>query len=541
MSDSSSKSAPLIGSGVGLLGVWAGLICLELVSLSVIYKNLLHFECSSTGFFEFCLSISDTPIRAIAAFGVMVIFFMTRPETVYDLLRNRRPSLSWGWLMVHFAGLAVILAPLAYLNNDISTGGFYSILGVWIVGAVLASAGAIFTLFELSAVRELFRKAGTILVVALLAAFAAPEVTQLLQYAWKWQLVTDMTFNAVTSVLALGGISLTTVSATKEIGIGDFAVMVGDSCSGLEGVALIMIFVTLYIALFRDKLNIGRALLLYPIGIVASLSLNVVRIAVLILIGAYHSPDLAINGFHSHAGWFFFMLLSLTLAIVANSISWFRKTETAQVKVAGTRRMPFASDPNVAMILPFIVFMLSILILDTITQTPSLYYPLRVVAMIAVLVYCRRYIMELVWKIDPLAVGGGVLIAVLWLFAADNSAPEWQQALYALPAPVLAIWVICRVVGTTFLVPVIEELFFRGYILGRFVKQGPVMLAVGVALSTGLFAALHGKWVLAIIAGLIFAALYLRRERVADPIVAHVVANAIIAAAAVVAQNWALI
>lgn len=541
MSDSSSKTAVQWNAGIGILGVWAGLICLELVALSVIYKNLLHFECSSTGFFEFCLSVSDTPIRAIAAFGVMAIFFMARPEATKALLQNRRGTLSIGWLIVHLVGLAVILTPLAYLNNDISTVGFSAMLGVWGIGAALASMGAIFTLFDVEAIKELFRKAGGILIVALLAAIAAPELTQLLQYAWKWQVVTDMTFNAVTSVLAMGGIELQTTPDIKAIGIGEFIVRVGDSCSGLEGVALITIFVTLYLALFRDSLNMKRALLLYPIGIVTSLALNVVRIAVLILIGAYYSPELAINGFHSHAGWFFFMVLSLSLAIVANSIGWFRKEGSVQAVGIREKALPFAADPNVALILPFIVFMLSILISDTISETPALLYPMRFLAMLVVLFYCRRFIMQIDWKIDPIAVGAGVLIAGLWLLAGDNTAPDWQQTLYALPAPLFALWVVTRIIGTTVLVPVIEELFFRGYVLGRFLQQGPVMLFVGIALSTGLFAALHGKWLLAIVAGIVFAALYMRRERLADPIIAHAVANGLIALAAVFGKNWALI
>lgn len=541
MSNSRLEKSQTVGSGLGVFGVWAGLLVVELIALSVIYKNLLVFDCRSTTFVEFCLSVSDTPVRAITAFGVLAIFLMTRPEAIYRLLSERRVSLNLNWLLIHFLGLGIILTPLAYLNNSISDSGFLVLLAVWIVGAVAASSGAILTLFGYEAIRTFFRNSGLILAIALLAAIIAPELTQLLQKVWAWQPITDLTFNSVAAILRLGGIELHTVPELKEIGIGEFVVRVGDSCSGLEGVALITIFVTLYITLFRDQLNMKRALFLYPLGILASLLLNVVRINALILIGAYYSPELAINGFHSHAGWLFFMVLSLTLALVANSITWFRKEPAGHIRPTRATAIPFAEDPTVALIFPFIIFMLSALLSDTASETPALFYPLRALAMLAVLYYCRRPILALVWKIDPIAVGAGLMIAAIWLFASPQVEPDWQEALYALPAPILALWIVSRIIGTTLLVPVIEELFFRGYILSRFLNQGSTMMIIGFALSSGLFAAMHGRWVLAAIAGLIFAGLYARRERLSDPIVAHVVANGCIAAAALIGQNWALI
>ena len=97
--------------------------------------------------------------------------------------------------------------------------------------------------------------------------------------------------------------------------------------------------------------------------------------------------------------------------------------------------------------------------------------------------------------------------------------------------------------GTILLMPVIEELFFRGYIIDQFRQKGSaVMLIAGIALSTVLFAALHGNWVGAVFAGLVFAALAVRPGgRLSDAIVAHMLANALVAAAAFASGDWGLI
>ena len=59
--------------------------------------------------------------------------------------------------------------------------------------------------------------------------------------------------------------------------------------------------------------------------------------------------------------------------------------------------------------------------------------------------------------------------------------------------------------------------------------------------TTALFAALHGRWIEAAIAGLLFAALTLRSRNITDAILAHAVANGLIALYALASGNWAMI
>lgn len=106
----------------------------------------------------------------------------------------------------------------------------------------------------------------------------------------------------------------------------------------------------------------------------------------------------------------------------------------------------------------------------------------------------------------------------------------------------MLIWVFCRVAGTTFLVPLIEEMFFRGYLMDSIAGSGSRWrVLVAIAISSVLFGVLHDRWLAAALSGVVFALLRLRSGRMTDAVLAHAVANGIIAAAAVLQSDWSLI
>jgi exosortase E/protease (VPEID-CTERM system) len=90
-------------------------------------------------------------------------------------------------------------------------------------------------------------------------------------------------------------------------------------------------------------------------------------------------------------------------------------------------------------------------------------------------------------------------------------------------------------------VPVIEELFFRGYVQARLDRGTVLSRIIAIAVSAGLFALVHGRWIEAGLAGMIFSFVYMRNGRLADAMAAHAVANAVIAAVALWRGDWALI
>ncbi|WP_299848104.1 CPBP family glutamic-type intramembrane protease, partial [uncultured Paracoccus sp.] len=111
----------------------------------------------------------------------------------------------------------------------------------------------------------------------------------------------------------------------------------------------------------------------------------------------------------------------------------------------------------------------------------------------------------------------------------------------------LALWFLFRGIGTVLLVPLAEELFFRDYLESRIrgaAADQPAPLwrvVLAAAISAGLFAALHDRWIEALIAGLVFSLVARRTGRISDAIAAHAIANLIVFVVAVATRNLAII
>jgi exosortase E/protease (VPEID-CTERM system) len=132
------------------------------------------------------------------------------------------------------------------------------------------------------------------------------------------------------------------------------------------------------------------------------------------------------------------------------------------------------------------------------------------------------------------------VVGIVWVWFSEAS-QDRDLGLHTLGSTALIAWALFRTLGTTLLVPIIEEAFFRGYVLTRLDTGSTIARVMAVGVSTAMFAVLHGRIVLAGIAGLFFAAAMLRRGRLGDAITAHIVANATVAAAAWYTGQWSLI
>lgn len=362
--------------------------------------------------------------------------------------------------------------------------------------------------------------------------------------------LTEATLQASAGLLSFLSFDVYTVPSERELGMDDFHVYVWGPCSGIEGFGLISAFLSIYMWMFRKDLDFPKAFLLIPIGIALSWCLNVVRISTLLVIGARISPELAIDTFHSHAGWLMFTILAAGLTGATSAFGWFRKSvplaagTPAQSSTPKAAQVSLFADPNIAAILPFIVFMASAFLLQSFTQTPIYHYPLRVIAMAGVLILIWPYLRTLNWQATMVPALGGLVIGVAWLLTSPAATEETNEiaTMFATMSIGASLgWIIARTIGTVILVPIIEEIFFRGYLL-RKLDSGAFGMRLGaILISSAAFAILHQRWFAALLAGIIFALITLRRGRVSDAILAHAVANGSIAIYAILLQDWTVI
>ena len=143
------------------------------------------------------------------------------------------------------------------------------------------------------------------LAMAIFPATGLPHVWMNI-LTWEVPAIQTATFNTVIFFLHLIGQTAVSEPENSVIGIDSFRVSVAASCSGIAGIGMVSAVMAVYILAFRERLKFGLALMLIPLAAGISWVLNSMRIAALLMIGAYVSPELAVQGFHTFAGWLAF-------------------------------------------------------------------------------------------------------------------------------------------------------------------------------------------------------------------------------------------
>ena len=101
-----------------------------------------------------------------------------------------------------------------------------------------------------------------------------------------------------------------------------------------------------------------------------------------------------------------------------------------------------------------------------------------------------------------------------------------------------------RWIGAALLVPVMEELFWRSFLMRWIASprwEGVDPRAVGlraIVLSTFVFTLAHTLWLAAVLAGLAYAWLYVRTGKLWLPVLAHAVTNGLLGIWVVMTGRW---
>jgi exosortase E/protease (VPEID-CTERM system) len=201
-----------------------------------------------------------------------------------------------------------------------------------------------------------------------------------------------------------------------------------------------------------------------------------------------------------------------------------------------------------AMLMPFLVLLGSLMVTGAMADGFDRFYPIRVVAVSGALIAFFHTYRKWDWDWSWISVGIGCLVFIVWVAldgtAADSAATG--AGIAKLGAGERTIWLGFRVVGSVLVVPLVEEMAFRGYLLRRLTAGDFESNAarrfnwVAFGLSSTAFGLLHGRWVAGIVAGMMFALAQYRRGKLADAIAAHFTANALIALLALMTGAWAL-
>ncbi len=375
--------------------------------------------------------------------------------------------------------------------------------------------------------------------VALAVGAAALAAGHLLEQNWRHLARGTLYLAAGLLSLGRGELWADPTRETPRLGIDDFYVDIAPECSGAEGMGLMAVLLTSYIVLFRRELRFPRALLAVPIGLLAAFAGNAARIAALVWVGRYVSMEIALRGFHSKAGWVAFC--AIALALVSLTRRFAAKTEVP--------RGALVEGPVSAYIGPEVALLAASLLTGLFAPGPDALYAVRLVAAGAVVYVHRdalRGVLATKSSSAPVAIAAGVAVYGVWLVLADDSptAEGLTGFLEGLPAAARVAWIALRVAGGVLVVPLVEELAFRGFAMRwaesrAFDEVDPrVVGARGIVLSSIVFGALHSSFLAATAAGVAYAYVYRRRGRLGDAVLAHAVTNALLAIEAVALGHY---
>lgn len=446
-----------------------------------------------------------------------------------------------GWLLLHVA----LLIPVAASSYSL-----YGNRGVHLPFAVLSCTTlllvsvAVLALVAALAPWRIWRRA--ISAIGILWAYAAAAaVIGTGAIVWSqglWASTAQLTFQLVHSLLLPVLPALKADAATRVLRTPNFAVEVSSICSGLEGVGLMLAFCVVWLLCFRAEYRFPRALLIIPAGVLLVFALNVVRIAALVLIGNAGYPKIAVYGFHSQAGWIGFNCVACGVAFASRRSPWLNRAAVRAGIAAG-------SNPAAAYLGPFLALLAAGMISRATSSGFETWYAIRFAAAAAALAYCWPQLAKLDWRFGWRGISAGIAIFAIWL-----PASHVFLRTQGMPAPLAAmsdgardLWIASRALIAILVVPVVEELAYRGYLLRRlraddfeavsFQSVGWIALLV----TAVAFGVLNGPlWLPGITAGIAYGLIVIRTGRIGEAVAAHATTNLLLAACVLTAGQWQL-
>lgn len=528
----------------------AGLAALFVTELLLISARTPHLALdNSPGLPGLVFDLGRWKVRLLVTIAVAcLLFWNARDKYDFERLTTRSAArgVAWRSLFAHFAA-ALLFAGLTSLlfENRLQRFQANILVVAWVAaGTALVWFGATaflppgFWKTVLKATRDLWVYIAALVASGcVLASWATP----------LWNVMARWTLRLAWLMLQAFPLGSTVDAPARILRAGGFAVEVAPACSGYEGIGLILAFTVAWLWFFRKEWRFPHALLLIPAGVVTIWIFNAVRVAALVIIGAVCSPEIAMQGFHSHAGWISFNLVALGTCLAARRIPALNLASGGHTTQAAE---PAVTNPTLPFLLPFLGILAAGMLASTLSGGFEWLYFLRVVATGGTLWHFRSYYRTLDWRIGWPSITIGVLAFLAWigiepLVHAPHSgvpiqlgdASQWART----------VWIAVRILGAIITVPIAEELAFRGFLLRRLVSADFDAVAwrafswAPCLISSLAFGLLHGeRWLAGTVAGILYAVAMTRRGRIGEAVTAHAVTNALLAVYVLATGNWQL-
>ncbi len=208
---------------------------------------------------------------------------------------------------------------------------------------------------------------------------------------------------------------------------------------------------------------------------------------------------------------------------------------------------PTSAGPYVV---PFLIFSIFLAAEGWFPNDHYLIYPWKTLLVGAAILLFWKNLPNLVptqWLASVLI---GVLCVALWI-ELDPILVRYDHPLvgrnpFLLYTPPLA-WTLYgfRLLGLTLCVPIMEEIFWRGFLMRVLIRENFSEVPMGTYqpfsffCTTAAFATVHGaEWPLAVVVGLIYGTWFVKTKRLGDVILAHATTNFLLGLYCLAANDW---
>lgn len=215
------------------------------------------------------------------------------------------------------------------------------------------------------------------------------------------------------------------------------------------------------------------------------------------------------------------------------------------------------TESSLPYVAPFVVFFVFLAAAPYLTVLGKWEYPLRAIALIATLYFCSRHVIDFRTKAFVPSVLIGIAVFFLWIgpdliFGEYRNHWLFQNAVFGeikgtvqteLRSDPLVL--ITRAFRAIILVPIIEELFWRAWLMRWLITPSFWTIPLGafswssMLITAVLFASEHGPyWDVGLATGLIYNWWMVRTRSLGDCIVMHAVTNACLSGYVLLYGKW---
>jgi len=225
----------------------------------------------------------------------------------------------------------------------------------------------------------------------------------------------------------------------------------------------------------------------------------------------------------------------------------------------------FLRSPTVVRVAPFILFVLLTACQGKFGPASAYWFYLaKTLAGLGMIVGLRPLIAELRWAFSWEAVAVGIAVFAAWVgisgewavqssvwvklglaHAPKTPAQVWNPNEQFGPGSALAwFFIAVRVLGSTFIVPPLEEVFYRSFLYRYLARQDFLSVPLGKFLpipflaTAAIFGLAHNEWLAGILCGAAFQWLVLRKGRLGDALAAHAITNFLLGLWVVLRHAW---